>query len=85
VRVHRLIFIERVSDRRQLAAIEDTVPIDAATYGLPSVDDAEASLQGGETFKFDETLAGVRIHGRLTPAHAINRQGMDRRKLEGKQ
>lgn len=84
MKVHRLIFINRVTDGRQLAAIEDTVAMAAAVHEMQAASDAVSCLEAGKPFLFDETLAGVRIHGRLTPAHAISRQGMERRRQEGK-
>jgi hypothetical protein len=82
LKVYRIISIEHADTGRHIATRDGLCLAKEALEGLPDGDAIMVKLMRGEPHKFDQRFAGMRIHGRITPAHAINRQGMERRKRE---
>lgn len=78
MKIHRLILIERSTpdaSRIPVAAIEDEVTLEEACRinGVFSIDFAphiRKALLDGDTWRFDYTFAGVRVHGRLVPSRS---------------
>ncbi|HVS73110.1 MAG TPA: hypothetical protein VHQ47_17780 [Phycisphaerae bacterium] len=82
MKVHRLIIIEDILTGRQVGACEDVVYLQNL-IGEISADNVEI-LRAANDVRYDAGVAGLRIHGRLTPAHAANRQALLARKQEAR-
>jgi hypothetical protein len=83
MKIHRLVIIERVRDGKHIAAVEDTTGTADALQGLDDSDlNITTRLIDGDIVRLETISAGIRTRITLTPSHAINRQGLLRRKKE---
>lgn len=85
MKVHRLVIISRVEGGRPIATVEDIVSLALAVEDNLLFDDVPSRrdrLIAGEKIKLQVIAAGIKSEITLVPAHAINRQGVLRRRNE---
>jgi hypothetical protein len=76
MKIHRLVILEHAITGKVISSTTDVVSHNEALYGYDDQLDMMALLKSGTPYNFSQVIAGVRIHGRLVPAHARNRQAI---------